>query len=242
MISQKQWVLPWVCSVVFLVILTGLGPGGTGPARAVAAGRPVCGSWQVVPSPNAGATSSLLSAVAALTATDVWAVGAAGSYPHFQTLIEHWNGTRWQVVPSRHQGALGGVTAVAADNVWAVGDLATGSSGQASFIEHWNGRQWQVVPNPNPGTYNDLAGVVALAANDVWAVESFASASIGPTQTLIEHWNGRSWQVVPSPNPGTDTDELDGLAQVPGATQFWAVGSYGNSLSTPARTLVEFYC
>src|SRR5689334_3789544 len=61
---------------------------------------PSCGlAWQIVPTSNATA----LYGVAAVTATDVWAVGqdyTAGSL----TLTMHWNGSAWSVVPSPNIG------------------------------------------------------------------------------------------------------------------------------------------
>ena len=49
-------------------------------------------SWTIVPS----ASSGTLNGVAAVASNDVWAVGSivVGSD---QTLIEHWNGSQWQV-------------------------------------------------------------------------------------------------------------------------------------------------
>ena len=65
-----------------------------------------------------------LNAVAVVSTNDVWAVGAnlPGGYP-FTTLIEHWNGTQWNIVNSPNPGKfnlLGAITA-SASNFWAVG-------------------------------------------------------------------------------------------------------------------------
>src|SRR5437764_621866 len=54
---------------------------------------------------------------------------------------------------------------------------------------------WSVVSSPNVGTSsNVLNGVAVVSANDVWAVGYYSGG------TLIEHWDGTSWSVVPSPN------------------------------------------
>src|SRR5438105_14960390 len=61
------------------------------------------GSWSVVASPNEFAGANELNAVAAISATDAWAVGFAccGSrHAGDGTLTEHWDGARWEVVPS----------------------------------------------------------------------------------------------------------------------------------------------
>jgi len=59
------------------------------------------------------------------------------------TLIMHWNGTRWTVVPSPNPEetinvALNGVAAVTRDNIWAVGNANYSST----LIVHWNGKAW----------------------------------------------------------------------------------------------------
>src|SRR5690242_3634233 len=64
------------------------------------------GKWSVVPSPNPNGPGNL-NAVAAVSAHDIWAVGgfnnqATGAQ---QTLIEHWNGTIWQIVASPNPSA-----------------------------------------------------------------------------------------------------------------------------------------
>jgi hypothetical protein len=69
-----------------------------------------------------------------------------------------------------------------------------------------------------------------IAANDVWDV----GGSDG--ETLVEHWDGSIWSVVPSPNVGTGGNSLSGVAVV-GANDVWTVG---NSCC-PNRTLVERY-
>jgi hypothetical protein len=54
------------------------------------------------------------------------------------------------------------------------------------------------VPNPNFGTFNRFFGVAAVSSNDVWAVG--VTSNGGLSATLVEHWNGTSWTVIPSPN------------------------------------------
>ena len=84
-------------------------------------------NWSVVPSPN-GNSNSVLSAVAAVSANDVWAVGSyhnSNSNTIFQTLTEQWNGHQWSVVKSPSPGSFNtqllGVAAVSPTNAWAVG-------------------------------------------------------------------------------------------------------------------------
>ena len=59
-------------------------------------------AWSQVPSPSPGgsAGNNSLSAVAATSATDAWAVGNYSSASASGTLILHWDGTAWTQVPS----------------------------------------------------------------------------------------------------------------------------------------------
>ncbi len=95
--------------------------------------------------------------------------------------------------------------------------------------------QWQVISSPSLSslTQDGLVGVTAISANDVWAVGMTAnSGSTSPiVQTLIEHWNGRQWSVTQSPNTGSMSNVLSGIAAV-GANDIWAVGL---SSDTPIR-------
>src|SRR5579863_5533440 len=121
------------------------------------AAAPNCGGWSVVTSPNPGVPDGL-SSVAAVSATDIWAVGTSGSQAGSgQTVIERWNGTSWSVVKSPSPdlyNALTGVTVVSANDVWAVGWHASGGSTQ-TLIEHWNGTQWSVVTSPSPASIDN---------------------------------------------------------------------------------------
>jgi hypothetical protein len=206
-------------------------------------------SWSVVASPSPG-TSSQLDGVAVVSANDVWAVGYRDNGGIGETLIERWDGASWSVVPSPNVGTSGnqlvGVAAISANDVWAVGSYNTGASNfvYQTLIEHWDGTSWSVVASPNPNPYNNyLKGVAVVSANDVWAVGDYLNGAVGNNPngdisgTIIEHWDGTAWSVVPSPSPG-QSDQLNGVAVV-GASDVWAVGYYDSGSLN--RTLVERY-
>src|SRR5947209_5075930 len=124
--------------------------------------------------------------------------------------------------------------------MWAVGFYANNGAAQ-TLVEHWDGNTWSVVPSPNAGTnLNKLQGISALTANDVWAVGFYFYSNAGIEQTLVEHWDGTAWSVVPSPNVGTNLNRLYGVAAV-SSNDIWAGGYfyyyYGDSL----RPLTEHY-
>jgi hypothetical protein len=130
----------------------------------------------VVKSPTL--SSSSLHAVAARSATDVWAVGYASG----NTLIEHWNGTKWSVVTSPSSGELDGVAVFSATDAWTVGWYGSFET----LTEHWNGTSWSVVSSPNPGGYDRLSGVAVVpGSTQVWA-EGIQAAPTGTYQILTE--------------------------------------------------------
>src|SRR5215216_2221587 len=62
--------------------------------------------WTSVISPNASIYFNVLSAVAASTSSDVWAVGSYDDGRLTRTLIEHSNGGLWKIV-AREGGSNG---------------------------------------------------------------------------------------------------------------------------------------
>lgn len=188
--------------------------------------------WSVFPSPNPSATLNILSAVAAVSTNDVWAVGFAPTSSG-SILILHWNGTVWSVVPnpitSMTLSNLAALAVISSNDVWAVGTGLIGDE-DATATLHWDGSVWSVVPSPNvgPEVDNTLAGVAAVASNDVWAVGTQQPGSLTNPHTLILHWNGSAWSIVPSPNDGGDSVDNHLLAATAVASNdVWAVGFSG---------------
>jgi hypothetical protein len=196
--------------------------------------------WSAVPSPNEGGEGYLYG-VTALSASDAWAVGF-GASSNFQTMAAHWDGGHWVDVPTPDPvgvstSVLHSVAAVGPDDVWAVGSGTIDASHKRTLIEHWNGSTWRIVPSPNRrGVTNDLNGVAALAPDDVWAV-GYSAAYATTGRTLVEHWDGTSWSIVPSPT--TTEDRLESVAAV-SATNLWAVGMQGE-VNVRHRTLIQHW-
>lgn len=238
--------LPWMLiSVLMVFLLSTAGVDAHSALHANASKANACGVWSVVSSPNSSkAGDTNLAAVAAITTSDAWAVGS--TVPSISaisaTLAEHWDGSRWNMITTPNVGSFGnvllGVAAVASNNVWAVGSYVNSNSISQTLIEHWNGTSWSVVTSPNVGTsYNQLNGVSANSANDVWAVGYSENAPDGTFSTLVEHWNGTSWSVVSSPNPGLSGNYFYSVKAV-SSTNVLAVGQALNN-SGPDQPLVE---
>jgi hypothetical protein len=160
--------------------------------------------WTTAPTPysiNGWTKKTILFGVAGSSASNVWAVGWYQSGPgpsQYSTLVEHWDGTRWQVQPSPEgprsgpESQLFGVTALNRTSAWAVGD----SSGPVPLIEHWNGAHWRAMRSRLQPHQTDTAlyHVVAVNPRYAWAWGD-----------LLERWNGTTWRQVSSPKPETET-------------------------------------
>ncbi len=212
-----------------LIVIVSNAPGEASANTFTATNTPEpCGClWSVVASPNGDSNDNFLTRVAVVSVNDVWAVGGYYPQPGFasHTLVEHWDGGAWSVVPSANVGTVHNffydIAAVSANDVWAVGYYEDNS--YQTLVEHWDGTAWSIVASPSLNTTdNRLHGVASVSANDVWAVGYYGSAST--YQTLVEHWDGGSWSVVSSPNRDTGYDSLEGVAAV-SANDVWAVGT-----------------
>jgi hypothetical protein len=179
--------------------------------------------------------------VAGTSTRNAWAVGTLpggtlASGPG-GTLIEHWNGTGWRVVPSPspatgkdRSDVLEGVAAISRNDAWAVGYYTSGSSvaneTTAALIVHWNGKRWSQVRCRCGSSLLGvpaLSGIAAVSPSDIWAVGS------GSARPLIMHWNGVRW--APQSLPGDADDELTAVSAT-SARNAWAVGMDLNNFTS----------
>jgi hypothetical protein len=195
-------------------------------------------AWTAVPTPNAGSPrTGVLSGVVALAPDDAWAVGAtSGQGGPERTLILHWDGTSWSVVPSPNKGrwpnGLGDVAAVSPTDVWAVGSWFTAAFVDRSLTLRWDGSGWHRVVSPSPGAREvRLSGVSAASSTDVWAVGARG------LRTLAERWDGTAWSVVSTPTPGGNAGLSDVLALAP--SEVWAAGSRVDAGQGRLETMVQ---
>jgi hypothetical protein len=199
--------------------------------------------WRHVRSPSPAPRSNELLSVAAVAASDVWAVGTRG---HRGTLIEHWNGSRWSIVPSpnvsgrRRHNHLVGVDAVSHSAALAVGYTIypPGVSDQPLGMRR-RGGAWSIVATPHPpgspapDTY--LQDIAMISAASAFAVGfDFNATGAHP---LSEHWNGSRWTLVNVPTPTHAL--LFGIARIPTSAQYWAVGQ---KLGNTVTTAIERHC
>jgi hypothetical protein len=197
-------------------------------------------AWTMVPSPSPSNGSDYLGGVTGITSSDVWAVGDQNNSKLKEdsgsSLIEHYDGRTWSVVPSPNPGTghtiLRAVAGSAANDVWAVGFYKPDpSSTDRTLVLHWDGSSWKVVSSPSVGEGgNFLDALTVVSPNDIWAVGTYIKPDVG-NRSLTEHWDGSSWKVVPSPNPGPTGLSyphgvyLYGVSAV-AANDIWAAGYY----------------
>src|ERR1022692_441652 len=206
-------------------------------------------AWKKVASPDPVPGNDVLLGVAAISATDVWAVGYGlnTSTALSRTLILHWNGRAWTTIASPAvatlETQLAGVAVVSRSNAWAVGQHDDSSDFANPLILHWNGRSWARATVPGPGSnLEELFGVAATSVTSAWAVGGGPCVGGGadcPSHSLIMHWNGKTWAPVSSPSVASRSDQnsLTGIAATSGSNA-WAVGSYYPAVEgAPVRAL-----
>jgi hypothetical protein len=198
--------------------------------------------WSLFPNPPLLPNSQGdLFAMTSTSANDIWAVGnlvqdLSGGDSLSYNLFEHWNGASWTptFILDNTFEALTGVSADAVDDAWAVGWVAPPSdASNGTLAIHWNGTSWTAAATPaNLGEGpNQLNAVVALAPDNAWAVGFSTPGLAGQsaTLTLILHWDGTTWAVVPSPNVGpkssSQSNRLLGVT-ANSANDIYAFGSY----------------
>jgi len=203
---------------------------------------------QQTPSPNVHGNT--LNAVAAISPADAWVVGYQNdnNLNDSRTLTEHWNGTAWSAIKSPNPGTtpscrnsntgnvLNGVAAVSSDDVWAVGFSFTCNALLTPMALHWDGTQWSVVSTPQLNTNDNAAfnGILVFASDNIYAV-GYQPAKNGAVLTLVEHWNGSVWRVVPTPNANSTGNVLFSISAT-SPNDIWAVGDKV-APNVPVRTL-----
>lgn len=199
------------CPATGVCVAVGYYFGSTGTQLTLAE-RWAGGHWTVQSTPNPGIGGvDQLTGVSCLSATDCTAVGidstrTAGN----STLVEHWDGTRWTVVPNPDPASTTtdfvGVSCASATSCMATGlyDVQTGNrSHEAPLAEHWDGTSWTIqhVPVPAGSTSAALDGGVSCpSATDCIAVGAAGFyGTPSNTQPLAERWNGTSWTIQATP-------------------------------------------
>jgi hypothetical protein len=180
-----------------------------------------------------------LQGISAISDSDVWAVGyeILNGALNGAAQVFHFDGKTWTLAatPSGPTARFNAVTAVATDNVWAVGE-----NNQSTLVAHFDGKQWQVINSPNTSDINDaLYGITAVSPTSVWAVGQHFQ-SFGSGKTLVLHFDGSTWNINPAPSQkGSDGTVLFGASSL-SSGHVWLAGNFNSLKLPPLRPFVLF--
>jgi hypothetical protein len=203
-------------------------------------------AWSVTPAPDpeppSAGVSSILTRVSCTSPTFCVAVGSSTDPTNYEKVdvIEHWNGSQWSLMSPAQSGAqLIGVSCTSASFCVAVGGL----SNVGALIERWDGATWTrmipAVPSDDRVPDDDvLNGVSCTAVDSCMAVSDYyATAGVQP---LAERWDGSTWTVTPTTNPGvggSGNTLFDVSCSM--ATMCVAVGQYYDTAALQYDPLIE---
>jgi hypothetical protein len=166
--------------------------------------------WTAFPLPDVGPNINSLFGVSMLPDGQTWAAGYfVNAAFHEETLIEHFDGRTWTVVPAPSPGVrqniLYGVAAVSHGDVWAVGGFQDGKDKWHPLALHWDGSSWTQVPVAEPGETGNVLYAVSASSGGIFATGQQAGLHF-PGKALVERWDGDDWEVVSSPADPGGTD------------------------------------
>ncbi|MFD6421433.1 hypothetical protein [Streptomyces sp. NPDC060198] len=185
--------------------------------------------WRIEEGPlPEGSLSGGFNGLAPVADDDVWAVGWSQptDYLTFLGLIEHWDGTRWQRVPTpavdSDYWTLDDVVATGPDDAWATGSIGTPEGRIRPLMLHYDGVAWTVVPTPGLSShYGAFADLAARGPNDVWAVGTEEAGADAEAHAAIAHFDGHGWKKVYT---GAGEGRLTSVTATP-----WGVTAVGHS-------------
>ena len=147
----------------------------------------------------------------------------------------HYDGTSWTVTDvatpdGQPLAVINSFTALAPDDVWAVG-LSSSGNGFQPLTDHYDGTSWSVVGTVQPPEgFNGFVSSAGSSTSDVWA------GGAANTTPLVAHWNGTSWKQSTLPKSFT----AGYVAAMTAITKndVWGAGFAGSSSLTP--TLIHW--
>src|SRR5687768_7111964 len=150
-----------------------------------------------------------------------------GTRPH--ALVDSRGcGLEWHPLSMPNVGSssssIGELSVLSENDIWAVGSYRNASNIWQAQSWHWNGVQWTLVPTVQASSsHNELSSVKAISTNDVWAVGAYVDVGSPYRRTFIQHWNGVTWTLVPSPNISVGDNYLLDIAAL-SSFNVWVVG------------------
>ncbi len=221
-----------------------------------------CGTWSNLAATwPQGTTRSLVRAMRVIGSGDAWLVGESDLNPNGNietfSMAQHWDGARWNLVPTPSPAPAPGLTNCAlfavdgtsSSDAWAGGwqnmVVNGGWTGQQLLTMYWDGNQWTVVPAPLPTTNlgasvngASVRSISASAPNDVWFAGNWVDLNLATSLTshpgLLMRWNGSSFQRFTPPIVSGASGQAFASIKALAPTDVWAVGSATNGTNSPA--------
>jgi hypothetical protein len=144
---RTRLALVFATTLACATAVTVVAVGGAGDDR-------TAGGWTISAS-GRYRTYARVNDIAAVGASDVWAVGAEGiseePLSYGIPILAHWDGTRWTRVTPRalplRYGEMFQISAVSAGEIWATGRLGrTAGEQNGQCVLRYDGRAWHPVP------------------------------------------------------------------------------------------------
>lgn len=152
--------------------------------------------------------------------------GTEGALP----LAEKWNGSSWSLesppIGSYNIASLAGVSCESTTICMGVGRGYKSTAHALPFAERWNGSSWavQTVPLPEGAESGELWSVQCISTTRCIGAGWYKSSTTHHERTIVENWNGTSWSVIATPNPGgSENSSLWGIS-CPSEKMCMAVG------------------
>jgi hypothetical protein len=203
--------------------------------------------WKIEHTPDPkGATSRRLYGVSCVTADRCLAVGAAaGPGKKLVALALAQRRKRWrlEVTPNpsgAKTAALTGVSCLEARSCTGFGVYRTVGGKERTLAERWNGRRWRIHRSANPAGAKFIeAGAISCGTSDsCTAVGDYAKGVASGARVLVDHWNGKTWRVEPTPKLAGAVNSGFIAISCLGTSTCMAVGAREPNMSL-ASTLAE---
>jgi hypothetical protein len=189
--------------------------------------------WSVKTVPAPASLGGTITAVAAVSPSEIWAIEDTESEPANSApvagppvVLEWTSATGWQDAATQPTLATGDqlstVTAEPNGDIWFGGSTSNTANGTTPLTAEWNGTAWSVAALPAAASSADWA-LTALAPDGSGGLWAVAAADNRQTQRLW-HLHRTTWAQA-TPNFGKHEWELAALAQVPHTSSVWAVGA-----------------
>ncbi len=172
-------------------------------------------NWQSQTIPGLMANRSYsLSGVYVISANDLWVIGSTMSTAQpngyniiaERTFAAHWDGSNWQTVGTPNPGTFGNfltdITAISADNIWAIGYYEDANLNTHPMIMRWDGKSWELEQVALPGDSKGmLFNIATVAPDQIWAVGKHQrnNSNNEEYEPLVLQRVGTQWNVMPVP-------------------------------------------